>query len=62
MAFFGPVISRLDGIAMFEEKFGGRAPGQIADRTQQALHGIPVTLAAIKQIAESIASNEEARS
>ena len=52
-----------DGIAMFEEKFGDRAPEQIADRTQQALHGIPVTLAAIKQIADSItAHQEEARS
>ena len=41
------------GIAMFEEKFGDEAPDQIADRTQQALHGIPETLAAIKRIAES---------
>ncbi|VXB59638.1 SRPBCC family protein [Nocardioides sp. AX2bis] len=41
------------GIAMFEEKFGDRADVEIADRTQQALHGIPETLAAIKQIAES---------
>lgn len=44
-----------DGIAMFEEKFGDQADFQIADRTQQALAGIPKTLAAIKQIAESIA-------
>ncbi|MFJ5861760.1 SRPBCC family protein [Pseudarthrobacter sp. NPDC092439] len=42
-----------DGIAMFEEKFGDGAQAQIADRTQQALDGIPVTLAAIKRIAES---------
>ncbi|MEJ7635572.1 SRPBCC family protein [Aeromicrobium sp.] len=42
-----------DGIAMFEEKFGDQAPFQISDRTQQALHGIPSTLAAIKRIAES---------
>lgn len=43
-----------DGIAMFEEKFGDDAPAQIADRTRQALDGIPKTLAAIKRIAESI--------
>ena len=42
-----------DGIAFFEEKFGDDAPGQIADRTQQALDGIPRTLAAVKEIAES---------
>ncbi|MBA2767626.1 MAG: SRPBCC family protein [Sporichthyaceae bacterium] len=41
------------GIAMFEEKFGDEAHLQIADRTQQALDGIPTTLAAIKRIAES---------
>lgn len=41
------------GIAFFEEKFGEDAPAQIADRTQQALVGIPHTLAAIKRIAES---------
>lgn len=41
------------GIAMFEEKFGDRAPTEITDRTQQALDGIPKTLAAIKQIAEA---------
>lgn len=51
-----------DGIAMFDEKFGDKAPEQIADRTQQALDGIPVTLAAIKQIAEYIASHQEVRS
>ena len=45
-----------DGIAMFEEKFGDDAPAQIADRTEQALDGIPKTLAAIKRIAESIAA------
>jgi len=45
-----------DGIAMFQEKFGDKALLQIADRTQQALDGIPTTLAAIKQIAESIPS------
>jgi hypothetical protein len=41
-----------DGIAMFEEKFGDEAEAEIADRTQQALDGIPMTLAAIKRIAE----------
>lgn len=49
------------GIAMFEEKFGDGASVQITDRTQQALDGIPKTLAAIKRIAESNAVNEEAR-
>jgi hypothetical protein len=43
-----------EGISMFEEKHGADAPAQIADRTQQALEGIPITLAAIKRIAESI--------
>lgn len=41
------------GIAMFEERFGDDAAAQIADRTQQALQGIPQSLAAIKRIAES---------
>ena len=41
-----------DGIAMFTEKFGEDAHAQIADRAQQALEGIPTTLAAIKRIAE----------
>ncbi|MFB0838228.1 SRPBCC family protein [Arthrobacter sp. E44] len=46
------------GIAMFEEKFGDRASAEIADRTQQALDGIPKTLAVIKRIAEPLpASN-----
>ena len=43
-----------EGITMFKEKFGDKAEAQIADRTQQALDGIPRTLAAIKQIAESV--------
>jgi hypothetical protein len=43
-----------EGISMFEEKYGTDAAAQIADRTQQALDGIPITLAAIKRIAESI--------
>lgn len=50
------------GIAMFEEKFGDGASVQVTDRTQQALDGIPKTLAAIKRIAESIAVHKEARS
>ncbi|THJ66804.1 SRPBCC family protein [Arthrobacter echini] len=41
------------GIAFFEEKFGSKAAAEIADRTQQALDGIPTTLAAIKRIAEN---------
>ncbi|MGN7198626.1 hypothetical protein [Arthrobacter sp. SAFR-044] len=47
---------------MFEEKFGDKAPEQSADRTQQALQGIPVTLAGIRQIAESIAAHQDGRS
>jgi hypothetical protein len=42
-----------EGITMFGEKYGDQAPAQIADRTQQALSGIPKTLSAIKRIAES---------
>ncbi len=41
------------GIAMFEAKFGEQAPEQVADRTEQALDGIPRTLAAVKRIAEA---------
>jgi Polyketide cyclase / dehydrase and lipid transport len=48
------------GIAMFEEKFGDDARVQIADRTQQALDGIPKTLRAIKRIAESSTDAGEA--
>ncbi|MCX6499683.1 MAG: SRPBCC family protein [Arthrobacter sp.] len=51
-----------EGIAMFREKFGDKADAQIADRTQQALDGIPRTLSAIKRIAESSAAEERARS
>ena len=47
------------GIAMFEEKYGEDAGAQIAERTQQALAGIPKTLAAIKQIAESSSGEGE---
>ncbi len=48
------------GIAMFEEKFGDDASVQIADRTQQALDGIPKTLREIKRIAESSTDTGEA--
>ena len=48
-----------DGIAMFEEKFGEDAPAEITDRTQQALDGIPKTLAAIKRIAEVLGGSKE---
>lgn len=40
------------GIAYFEKTYADDAQAQIADRTQQALRGIPQTLAAIKRIAE----------
>jgi hypothetical protein len=50
------------GIALFEEKYGDGAHVQITDRTREALDGIPITLAAIKRIAESIDANEETRS
>ncbi len=48
------------GITMFEQKYGSDADHQIADRTQQALNGIPTTLAAIKRIAESTDEDEKA--
>jgi hypothetical protein len=41
------------GIALFHELYGAQAEAQIARRTQDAHSGIPVTLAAIKQAAES---------
>lgn len=41
------------GIARFRDRYGDDAPAQIADRTEAAHKGIPVTLAAIKKIAES---------
>lgn len=41
------------GIARFHDRYGDDAPAQIADRTEAAHKGIPVTLAAIKKIAES---------
>lgn len=51
-----------DGIAMFREKFGDEADAQIADRTHQALYGIPQTLAAIKRIAEWSGTAQQAGS
>lgn len=42
-----------DGLAMFREKFADRAEIEIEIRAQAAHAGIPVTLAAIKQIAEA---------
>ncbi|RAN69583.1 polyketide cyclase [Bacillus sp. SRB_336] len=50
------------GIAMFEEKYGDQAYAQITDRTEQALEGIPKTLAAIKRIAESVTVSTVTRS
>ncbi|HUY51108.1 MAG TPA: SRPBCC family protein [Streptosporangiaceae bacterium] len=41
------------GIARFHQRFGDDAEAQIADRTEAAHSGIPVTLAAIKKSAES---------
>jgi hypothetical protein len=41
------------GIARFEDRYGSDAPEQIAHRTKEAHQGIPITLAAIKRIAES---------
>jgi hypothetical protein len=43
---------RPEGLARFEERYGEDAPAQVADRTSQALDGIPRTLARIKEIAE----------
>ena len=42
-----------DGIARFHERFGPDAEAQIANRTEAARRGIPVTLAALKQAAEA---------
>jgi hypothetical protein len=41
------------GRAMFRQKYGPRADARIALRRGQAMRGIPVTLAAIKRIAEA---------
>lgn len=44
---------RPEGVSMFHEKYGADAERQIAARTVSAHRGIPVTLQAIKRIAES---------
>ena len=41
------------GLAFFRERYGEQADAQIADRTQAAHTGIPVTLAAVKRVAEA---------
>jgi hypothetical protein len=41
------------GLAMFHEKYGDGAHDRIALRSIQALEGIPITLAAIKKLAET---------
>jgi hypothetical protein len=41
------------GIARFKQRYGDDAETQIADRTEAARQGIPLTLAAIKKAAES---------
>jgi len=41
------------GLAMFRARYGEAAQDQIADRTDAAHRGIPLTLAAIKRIAEA---------
>lgn len=42
-----------EGLAMFRDKHGDDAQAQIEDRTRAAHEGIPATLAALKQAAES---------
>ena len=42
-----------DGIAGFRERYGPDAEAQIANRSDAAHRGIPVTLAALKQAAEA---------
>jgi hypothetical protein len=42
-----------DGIARFHDRYGQDAEAQIANRIEAAHNGIPLTLAAIKQTAES---------
>jgi Polyketide cyclase / dehydrase and lipid transport len=41
------------GITRFHDRYGDDAEAQIADRTEAAVTGIPVTLAAIKKAAEA---------
>jgi hypothetical protein len=40
------------GVTRFEERFGADAVAQVASRREAAVYGIPVTLAAIKGVAE----------
>jgi hypothetical protein len=42
-----------DGLAFMAERYGEDAPRQVEERTRAAHAGIPVTLAAIKRIAEA---------
>jgi hypothetical protein len=42
-----------DGITRFQHRYGDDAAAQIADRTEAAHRGIPLTLAAIKKAAEA---------
>ena len=42
-----------EGVAMFHERWGDDAPARITQRTREAHEGIPVTLAAVKRIAEA---------
>lgn len=42
-----------DGHTIFAQRYGERAPDEIAERARAARHGIPVTLAAIKRVAEA---------
>jgi hypothetical protein len=41
------------GIARFHERYGDKAPAEIANRVQAARSGIPETLAALKKSAEA---------
>jgi hypothetical protein len=41
------------GHTLFAQRYGERAPDEIADRARAARSGIPETLAAIKKVAES---------
>jgi hypothetical protein len=49
------------GLASFEERFGADAPVQVADRTSQALDGIPRTLARIKEVVEGTSARPARR-
>ncbi len=42
-----------DGLARFDERFGDGAPAEVAAREDSARNGIPQTLAALKEVAES---------